>query len=151
MERESGVVKNFLADRGFGFVTSKKGDIFFHIKNGKNVEAGENCPVFSRIRLAREPEKGDCLTFEVVKGEKGYCADLWYFTEEWEQAAQKKSVSRMAVPSVVEIIGDDTHAGKNIGRVKPKQKYSHSDDHKKTRSRPNEEKRARKISARDYQ
>lgn len=89
---KSGVIKNYVADRGFGFIKMGDGkDIFFHVKNGKNVTAGRNEPELSwrNARCAVDPKAGDRLMFELAQGQKGLTADPWCFAEDWERAEQE--------------------------------------------------------------
>ena len=56
---DSGTVKFFNAEKGFGFITPKSGsDLFFHV---------------SEIQ-GRQPQDGDKVEFEIGQGKKGPCA-----------------------------------------------------------------------------
>lgn len=57
---QSGKVKFFNSEKGFGFITCDDGkDLFFH---------------FSEIQGGGEPKDGDAVEFEVGEGRKGPCA-----------------------------------------------------------------------------
>jgi cold shock CspA family protein len=93
---KDGIVKNYIPDRGFGFITVKNGkDLFFHIKAGKNIRAGESGPEFSKSKLTREPKAGDRIMFEAVQGERGMVALPWCFAEDWEQAAKQEKAASL--------------------------------------------------------
>lgn len=56
-KRKSGELKKFFSDKGYGFIQSQKGDIFFHISDSENLD----------INLLRE---GITLSYEESKDVK---------------------------------------------------------------------------------
>lgn len=114
---ESGIVKNYMADRGFGFIKMEdRKDIFFHVKNGKNVTAGRSEPElsFRNARCAVDPKAGDRLMFELEQGQKGLTANPWCFAEDWKRV--KKEIDSRPV-SVDEPVSKKTETPFDIGQA----------------------------------
>lgn len=121
---KSGIVKKYVADRGFGFIKTKdSGDVFFHINNGRHPVAVLAEVVNSERKAIGDPKEGDQIMFEVVKGQKGLMASPWCFAEAWE-CAEKELGTPPATEKEI-IIGDPTppHGDKTMrkepGRKNP--------------------------------
>lgn len=136
---KSGTVKNYNADRGFGFIKIEDGkDVFFHIKNGKYVNAGKSKPElsFRNTKCTPDPKAGDRLMFEVIQGQKGLVADPWCLAEDWKRAEQEiasrpSDVAQKTIEKVAAIVdvGQQAHEGKA---------QTHRKDHKKRMGREEE-------------
>lgn len=44
MSRKSGELKKFFADKGYGFIQSEKGDIFFHVTDSQDLDVNSLNP-----------------------------------------------------------------------------------------------------------
>jgi len=56
-----GSIKKLVTDRGFGFIESERGDLFFHATELRDA-------VFEELRV------GQMMDYELGRGKKGLCA-----------------------------------------------------------------------------
>lgn len=130
---KSGIVKKYFSGegpgRGFGFIKVEGGkDVFFHIKNRKNVNAEAGEPELSFIIAkcnVRDPKEGDRIMFDVVQGKKGLMAEPWCFAEDWERAmeeiASQKTETIASDPTPQH--GDKTMRKESGGRKNPYERH----------------------------
>ncbi len=88
----TGTVK-FIHPSGYGFVTTKDGDVFIHVKGFRRpevVELQEPTAIYPKDEIEpKDIEKGMVVDMEVEKGPKGKAAKSWCFTQ-WRLRAEKE-------------------------------------------------------------
>ena len=127
---EQATVKMFSADRKFGFLKTKDGDVFFHATNEKMVMELEGFLVFiNGSRVVRgEPKPGDKILFERARGDRGQYAKNWGFApistttgsqKPAQTIAQMREVIRAAEPGdkLRLMFTNKTFAGDLRGRI----------------------------------
>jgi hypothetical protein len=80
------VTQDFFPERGFGFASFMGGNIYFHLKNGKAIIAGEYCPEFVDSHPAPELKSGDFIIAKIEKGDKSWRALIWGSANELRDA-----------------------------------------------------------------
>lgn len=94
---EFGKVKFFDSREGkrFGFIIDGDGsEIFFHFNDGRFIEAGKKEPQFTeptfvykgKIAHLRDPQPGDLVVFERIRGSKGFKASPWGYKDNYDHA-----------------------------------------------------------------
>ncbi len=89
-----GKIKYFNELKGFGFIASNEGDIFFHISDyrGCRVTGGGGVKFYSK-QISGTPVIGHHILFKAQKTPKGKKAKLWTFYGDWQPIALQSAKS----------------------------------------------------------
>jgi cold shock CspA family protein len=58
MSKKRGVIKNFMSDKGYGFIECGKFDIFFHLNNSHMIDEKSLLPGVSVLYNTKKDQKG---------------------------------------------------------------------------------------------
>jgi cold shock CspA family protein len=146
---KNGIVKNYFANRGFGFIRAEnEKDFFYHIskrRGGLLMANGYD---------KRKPEDGDRVVFDVIQGKKGSMASPWYFFEDWELLEKQKTAS-VSVQTTVGVLVEVLVEKPEVVDVKdthiPRQHHLRNNHIKDGPSKWNKKVTVKKSSKRTYE
>lgn len=89
----------FVHPKGYGFVTTEQGDVFFHLSRFRRpcMEYSQGQPTVTFAEESIEPDNamvGQKVDLDVIEGEKGLAATMWWYSDDLEFA----DAERIAVP-----------------------------------------------------